>query len=121
MKRDLDLIRKMILAIEDDPAGWAPQDLSFEGFTAPQVGYHAYLLIDACLARGEVAMTIGSTGPRGVITSLTWRGHEFASAARDDTRWKKAMGIVAEKGGNITLDILTQLLGNLMRGAFGLP
>jgi hypothetical protein len=31
------------------------------------------------------------------------------------------MGIVKEKGGTITLDILKQLLGSLMRGALGLP
>jgi hypothetical protein len=121
MKRDLDLIRKMILAIEDHPEGWAPQGLTFDGYTPEQVGYHTYLLIDAGLAKGEDASAMGSTGPEGFITSLTWKGHEFADAARDDTRWKKAMGIVKEKGGSVTLDILTQLLGSLMRGAFGLP
>jgi hypothetical protein len=121
MKRDLDLIRKMVLAIEDHPSGWAPHDLSFEGYTEVQVGYHAYLLIDAGLARGEDSSTMGSEAPEGFISSLTWKGHEFAAAARDDSLWMKAMGNVAEKGGHITLDILTQLLGSLMKGAFGLP
>ena len=120
MKRDWDLIRKMILAIEDHPAGWAPSDLSFDGYTQGQVGYHAYLLVDAGLAKGEDASVIGSEGPRGFITSLTWAGHEFADAARDDSRWKKALGVVTKKGGNVTVEILTQLLGSLMRGAFGL-
>ena len=120
MKRDLNLIRKMVLAIEDAPTGRAP-DLKFEEHTAAQVGYHAYLLVDAGLARGSDVSTRGSEGPQARITSLTWAGHEFAEAARDDTRWRKAMGIVKEKGGTITLDILTQLLGSLMRAAFGLP
>jgi hypothetical protein len=121
MKRDLDLVRKMILAIEDHPDGWAPEKLAFEGYTEAQVGYHAYLLIDAGLAKGDDASTMGSTAPEGFITSLTWKGHEFAAAARDDTLWKKAMGMVAEKGGNITVDLLGQLLAGLMRGVFGLP
>ena len=34
MKRDLDLIRKIILAIEDHPSGWAPPPLSFPRHTA---------------------------------------------------------------------------------------
>jgi hypothetical protein len=120
MKRDLDLIRKMILAIEDHPAGWAPE-LTFDGYTKAQIGYHAYLLIDAGLAKGHDASTIGSEAPEGLITNLTWKGHEFAQAARDQTRWRKAMALVAEKGGSITLDVLTQLLGSLMKGNFGLP
>lgn len=59
MKRDLNLVRKMLLAIEEAPTGWAPE-LSFEGYTQAQVGYHAYLLIDAGLARGSDASTMGS-------------------------------------------------------------
>ena len=56
MKRDLELIRKMVLAIEDAPSGYAPE-LKFEGYTDEQVGYHAYLLLDAGLAKGEDAYT----------------------------------------------------------------
>jgi hypothetical protein len=121
MKRDLDLIRKMILAIEDHPSGWAPQDLAFEGYTPEQVGYHAYLLVNAGLARGDYAERVGSDGPEGYISSLTWAGHEFAAAARDESRWKKAMEIVKEKGGNITVTVLAQLLLNLTKVTFGLP
>jgi len=71
----------MILAIEDAPSGWSP-DLQFDGYSDAQVGYHAYLLIDAGLARGQDGSTMGSDGPVGFITSLTWAGHEFAEAAR---------------------------------------
>ncbi len=120
MKRDLDLVRKMLLAIEDSPSGWAP-DLKFDGYTDVQVGYHAYLLIDAGLARGDDGSTMGSKAPEGIITSLTWAGHEFAEAARDEGRWTKAMGIVTQKGGNVTLDVMKALLVSLMKSALGLP
>lgn len=121
MKRDLELIRKMVLAIEAAPSGWAPNDLKFEGYTDEQVGYHAYLLIDAGLAKGEDVSGFGSESPKGFINSLTWDGHEFADAARDGARWRKAMGIVQEKGGTVTIGVLTQLLVSLMKGALGLP
>jgi hypothetical protein len=111
----------MILAIEDSAPGWAPSELKFDGYTDAQVAYHAYLSIDAGLARGEDASTMGSEAPEGMITSLTREGHEFAEAARDDARWKKAMGIVAANGGTITLAVLQQLLISLMRRAFSLP
>lgn len=63
---------------------------------------------------------MGDEAPQGMITSLTWAGHEFAEAARDDARWKKAMGLVAEKGGSITLDVMKDLLVSLMKSTFGL-
>lgn len=119
MKRDWELIRKMLLAIEGSPSGWAPE-LKFPGYTDTQVGYHAYLLIDAGLSRGDEVSQMGSEAPEGMITSLTWAGHEFAEAAQDETRWKKAMGLVADKGGSITLDVMKELLVSLMKGAFGL-
>ncbi len=121
MKRELELIRKILLKIEDDPGGWAPADLTCDGYTSEQVGYHAYLLIDGGYAQGEDISWGASQGPRSMIRTLTWKGHEFAAAARDDTRWNEVMGIVAKKGGSITVEILTQLLAGHMRKAFGLP
>lgn len=120
MHRDLDLIRKMVLTIEDAPSGWAPHPLEIDGYSRAEVGYHAWLLLDAGLVQGQVTTTNDSPGPEAFISSLTWEGHEFAEAARDDGRWTKAMVVVREKGGAITLAVLTQLLTNLMKGAFGL-
>lgn len=120
MRRDLGLIRKMVLTIEDAPSGWAPHPLDIEGYPRAQVGYHAWLLVDAGLARGPDTTTNDSDGPEAFISSLTWEGHEFADAARDEGRWTKAMGEVQEKGGAVTIAVLTQLLANLMKSAFGL-
>jgi hypothetical protein len=122
MKRDLELIRKMVLAIEDAPSGFALDEFKFEGYTDAQVGYHGYLLIDAGIAKGKAESPMwGSDVFVGFISSLTWEGHEFADAARDETRWRKAMGVVQEKGGTVTIGVLTQLLVALMKGAFGIP
>jgi hypothetical protein len=34
----MDLIRKMVLAFEDHPTGWAPE-LQLDGVTEDQIGY----------------------------------------------------------------------------------
>lgn len=121
MKRDWDLIRKIVLTIEDAPSGYAPDSFSFEGYTAAQIGYHAWLLIDAGLAEGKRLDIMPSEAPEGAITNLTWAGHDFAEAMRNDTTWNKAMGTVKEKAGNITFDILKQLLSSIIKAALGLP
>lgn len=46
MQRDMELIRKILMVIEQAPTGYAPE-LEIEGYSSTQVGYHAYLLIDA--------------------------------------------------------------------------
>jgi hypothetical protein len=61
-----------------------------------------------------------SDTPEAKLMNLTWAGHEFADATRDETRWKKAMGMVQEKSGSVTLSVLTELLKHLMKSALGL-
>lgn len=120
MKRDMDLIRKLALALEEAPTGFAPNGIVIEGYTPEQIGYHAHLMVQAGLATGTDVTAFGDGSPVAMLQTLTWEGHEFVEAARDDTRWKKAMGIVKEKAGSITLAVLVQLLTELMKGSVGL-
>lgn len=54
--------------------------------------------------------------------SLTWQGHEFLDAARDDTRWERAKKTALEKGGAMTFELLKAILVRLMTDAvFGKP
>jgi hypothetical protein len=93
MKRDMELIRKLVLKLEDAPTGYAPDDFNVDSeYTPEQIGYHSYLMIQAGLATGSDVTTIGSAGPIGMVTSLTWAGHEFADAARDEKRWRHGNG-----------------------------
>ena len=41
---------------------------------------------------------------------LTWAGHEFLEASRDDTRWEKAKEEVTGKVGGMVFEILKQVL-----------
>jgi hypothetical protein len=86
MKRDMELIRKLVLAVEDAPTGYAPAELGIQGYTPEQIAYHAHLMVQASLAIGMETTHMGSSSPSAQLTSLTWEGHEFADAARDETR-----------------------------------
>ena len=69
---------------------------------------------------GQVLSIMGSEGPEGAIQYLTWEGHEFAESVRNDTLWKNAWGTIKEKGGNITISILKQLLASAIKSSLGL-
>jgi hypothetical protein len=51
------------------------------------------------------------------INGLTWAGHEFLEASRDDSRWNKAKKIISEKTGSFSFEILKSILMDLMKGA----
>lgn len=115
MKRDMDLIRLRLLQIE----GEEPKpDLS--GYTQEQIIYHSALLIEAELVKGIILPDPQSYPTSTVVIRLTWKGHEFLDAARNDTIWKKAGAQIKKAGGQITLALLEELLKKLGKDALGL-
>lgn len=117
MKRDMELVRKILLEMEKQESGYAPINIVIDGYTQEQIRYHAFIMMEGGLIEG-IKRTDKS--PQVIPRRLTWSGHEFLDNARNDTVWKKAMGIVQEKGGTITVTMLGQLLTSLMKAQFGL-
>ncbi|MGH7137033.1 MAG: DUF2513 domain-containing protein [Pirellulales bacterium] len=64
--------------------------------------------------------TDGTIHLQGGRTALTWSGHEFLDAARDEGRWTEAKRLTKEKAGSITMAALTQILTRLMTQALGM-
>lgn len=120
MKRNMELVRKLALALEDDPSGFAPKNLQIDGYNKEEIGYHLYIMMEAGLIRGADVTTLGSNSPEAIAINLSWAGHEFADAARDPDRWQIAMQLAKEKAGSVTLDILIKLLTSLMSSALGI-
>lgn len=120
MKRDLELIRKLVLAAEASETGYVLDDIEIEGYLKEQVGYHAYLLVDAGLAKGLDVTCVSDTTPQWRVLHLTSAGHDFADASRDESTWKKATGIVKDKASGVTLDVMKQVLISVVKNTLGL-
>jgi hypothetical protein len=132
MKRDWELLRWILNQAEScsggypivvsDGAIYSSQHykLDIGQLDFAEVCEHILLLGDAGLAEvRELGRTYeGSAGV--VIDHLTMAGHDFLEAAKNDTTWNKAMNTVKEKGGSVTLGVLTQLLSTLAKQHFGL-
>ena len=56
-------------------------------------------MVEAGLLEGGDHTSTGSEGPEGLANRLTWAGHEFLDAARDDATWGKAKTAVKTAGG----------------------
>lgn len=120
MKRDFELIRKILLEVEAAPVGTSPIEVdAVDGYDEATVWGHVDLLIDAGLLEGKVIRS--NEGLIGVaIKKITWDGCDFLDAARDNGLWQKAFSTVKEKGGAMTFDVLKELLKRLALAAGGL-
>lgn len=99
MKRDMDLARKILLAVEEwegypFPAQLVNQRLEAEGYSFEQVNYHVWLL-----ENGGLLVAAEAGGDVFAPCYLTWAGHEFLEAVRDDTRWNTVKRAMAAVGG----------------------
>lgn len=110
----MDLIRKILMKIEENESDDSLQSMQIDGFSDDQIAYNIYLLKDAGLIDGTVLFGMGSIKPQGyAIFRLNWKGHEFIDACRDEGRWAKAKTIFKDAGGvsfDVAKDILVQLM-----------
>ena len=123
MKRNMDLVREILLQIEaTEPEKANKLDISSYG--KDEIGPHVELMIEHGLIKGNVFPS--NTGPAHRILGyhierMTWEGHDFLEAARNDTIWKKAKEKCIEATGGLTLDGLKACLVELGKQAIGQP
>ena len=116
MKRDMNLIRLLLLETEgEDPK----PDLS--AYSEDQRLYHSALLIEAELVHGIINTDHMGQPAATVVMRLTWAGHEFLDAARNDTIWKKATEQIKKSGVDVTITLLKDILNQFLKQSFGMP
>ena len=108
MKRDMDLIREILLKIEERPFDGMWFTLDIDGCSPEAISYHVMLLHEAGLIEAYCDSALGSID-NWLPIRLTWQGHEFLDAARDSTRWDQAKGIMTKVGG-FALEVLKAVL-----------
>jgi hypothetical protein len=105
MKRDMDLIRLLLLDIEGE------EEVNLSPFTEEQIEYHNWLLLDAGMARGkDISGYQNVPHHRAILIGLNWEGHDFIDAARDVTIWNKTQKTIVEKVGTAAIDVVKSLL-----------
>jgi hypothetical protein len=73
------------------------------------IAYHLRLLCQA----GFVAGALGPTGL--VFTGLTWKGHDFVDAVRDQGVWTKLKQVASKSGGQ-TIELIVEVAKGIING-----
>lgn len=119
MKRDWDVIRKVLIKVEE---GTGEKEVSSEDFPEPDraiVAYNMWLLIEAGLVEGGGRdATMGA--PFAFVHRMRWEGHELLDAMRGDTAWNRIKATAKEKSIDLTVDAIKTIskivLEGLLRG-----
>jgi hypothetical protein len=114
MIRDLDLVRKILLEIESQKNGPNSKAIKIEGYSQEEIDYHLSIMYDAGLFSAATANRCGPNYRLIIPTGLTWAGHDFLDACRDEKRWTKAKEIVAKMGTGVTFEVLKTILVQIM-------
>lgn len=106
MRRDMDIIRKIILAVRDS----AGPVNSVVGVSGDDFAYHAQLLEEAGLITAALQANNKQIARAAVIYRLTWSGQDFADSIVSDTLWNKAKENVFKPTASWTFGILIEYL-----------
>jgi hypothetical protein len=117
--RDIELVRTLVLAIEQDSEldgtseinDYGPGRLGVDSYSIETVAYHLDLLISA----GMVDGVVNGAGYPPTLRHLTWAGHDFADSMRHGgTVWEQAKVTIKEQGGNFTVKMMFALIEKLL-------
>ena len=114
MQRDMDLVRAILLEVEQHQEPQAPFEVQAHGYSPEQIAYHVRLLAEA----GYIdAIDFGDDWqPK----SLNWSGHEFLDATRNAGIWQKVKAELKDRGGSLLFSLIQQLALKLAAAQFGL-
>jgi hypothetical protein len=111
MKRDMELIRTILLEVEAHQNPNTQVNLKAPGYSPENVSHHVKIL-----AQHGYVEAFDAGGLEGICwipRSLTWEGHEFLDATRNETVWQKLKAHLKDKGMDagmaLPLDVIKQL------------
>jgi len=119
MKRNMDLVRAILLAAEEVPAGQQITKIVVpRGVTKAECLGHVEILIDAGFIKGHVNDYLIGTFR---IDRITWHGLDFLQATKDEKIWNKAKKHVMVEAGSWTIGLLLEYLRREAAQKLGFP
>lgn len=109
MKRNLDLIRQILIDIEGAQGYIQLESFSYEGFTTNEIAYHLQLLQHHGLIDAEFKKEWGGNCVSGVVKALTWEGADFLDNIRNNTAWERTKDKIRKTVGTCAMQLLPKV------------
>lgn len=109
MKRDMDLVRKLLLATEKAEEPFDPRNSEkFENYIDNVLGYHVDLLKGHELIDADIVKAFGGAIVQCTINGLTWDGADYLDAIKDEHIWKRTKGVIKKAVGSTTIGLIKE-------------
>jgi len=119
MKRDWDLIREILLKVEDtDSADAGIKASDFPKHPEELVNYNIHLLYQASLIEAIDVRTLCAPLDY-IVMRLTWSGHEFLDSIRSQTVWERITTYLSEKGLAISFEAIKATAPLVLKAILG--
>lgn len=117
MKRDMELIRFLLITHESDEK---PPEL--ERYSNEDVLYNLQLMHDAGLVEAHFIENGSGEVIGAKVFRLTWMGHDFLDASRDNTIWHMAKEKFLKPGVSWTVSVVLEWMKmEVKRRVLGVP
>lgn len=119
--RDMDLVRAILMWAEK--GGWhadAPEA------DPVKLAYHVRIMTDGGLIDGRAELRRifgpgqGWDADPAMVNGLTWKGHEFLDATRNDTIWAKTKETFVKSGAPLVAELLLSVAKSIIGQRTGL-
>lgn len=117
MKRDFDLIREILLLIEEQHTGVAIYGFEVDGYDLSVVAYHCKLLKEVGFISDYKASYAENTIYNIAVGGLTWEGNDYLDKVRDNTIWKKTKDTIKKKGLPLLVDTIKSIASAFITAA----
>lgn len=112
MKREMELVREILLRVEASDEALGSGEILIPDFKKNQIGKHCKWLVQAGFLEGLESGNLAATFPEYLGLDLTWQGLEFLETIRDPKIWAQTKTVLG-KTGNWTATLLTDVAGQL--------
>ena len=120
MKRDMELIRKLLFYFEQKPDSGHVVVPPIEGYEEVVIKYHCRLLYEAGLLNCEPVKSSTSDRVISVVSfDLTWAGHEFLDKIRSESTWNRIKAQAREKSLALSFNIVNELAQRIVMSTIG--
>ena len=106
MKRDMDLVRLILLKIEEEYVSTAIYNLKVDTYDMATVAYHCKIMHEAGLISDYKAQSADGEIYSFCVSSLSWEGNDYLDKVRDNSIWKKTKDAITHKGLPLIIDTI---------------
>ena len=124
MKRDMELVRDILLIVNEDPKYdgvyfnyfQTAKEFGIENHSTEEVAYHVRLLIDAGVLNGRIEESFLIPSIKG----LTWSGQEFIDNIKNRDIWERTKKRIVGFS-SVALSVIAEIAESEIKHKLGLP